>query len=122
VINGLAGHFDQHAAKLTALIGRFKDLEIPFKKLMYYHPDFHGSFSIKSVLPALFPNDSELDYKKLDIQSGDVAMDIFPHLHEIDDPEEKAAERKSLLAYCHLDTLAMVKIWERLNETTVNKN
>ncbi|MDH3387009.1 MAG: DUF2779 domain-containing protein [Gammaproteobacteria bacterium] len=122
VINGLARHFDRYAAQLTALIGRFKDLEIPFNRLMYYHPDFHGSFSIKSVLPALFPRDPELDYKNLDIQSGDVAMDIFPHLNEIDDPDKKAALRESLLAYCRLDTLAMVKIWQRLNKTINSAN
>ena len=116
VINGLARHLDQYAAKLTALVGRFKDLEVPFNKLMYYHPDFHGSFSIKSVLPALFPRDPELDYKNLNIQSGDVAMNIFPHLHEVDDPDQKAALRESLLAYCRLDTLAMVRIWEKLNK------
>ena len=121
VINGLAGHFDQYAAQLRSLIGRFKDLEIPFKNLMYYHPDFHGSFSIKSVLPALFPNDPELDYKNLDIQSGDAAMDIFPHLHEVDDPDEKKSIRKSLLAYCHLDTLAMVRIWEKLSRIQENR-
>jgi len=120
VINGLAQNFGQYATKLMALTGRFKDLEIPFNKLMYYHPDFHGSFSIKSVLPALFPNDPELDYKKLDIQSGDVAMDVFPRLQEVTDPDEKESIRKSLLAYCRLDTLAMVKIWEKLNETRNN--
>ena len=116
VINSLAQHFDQYAEKLMTLTGRFKDLEIPFNKLMYYHPEFHGSFSIKSVLPALFPDDPELDYKNMDIQSGDVAMDVFPHLHEVDDPDEKESIRKSLLAYCRLDTLAMVKIWGKLEE------
>ena len=84
---------------------------------MYYHPDFHGSFSIKSVLPALFPNDPELDYKNLEIQSGDVAMNVFPRLQEVADLDEKESIRKSLLAYCRLDTLAMVKIWEKLNKT-----
>jgi len=117
VIRSLANHFGQYSAQLMALIDRFMDLEIPFNKLMYYHPDFHGSFSIKSVLPALFPNDPELDYKNLDIQSGDVAMDVFPHLHEVDDPDEKESIRNSLLAYCRLDTLAMVKIWEKLSGT-----
>ena len=114
VIKGLAKHIDQYAEPLRSLIGRFKDLELPFNKLMYYHPDFHGSFSIKSVLPALFPNDPELDYKSLDIQSGDVAMNVFPRLQEVTDPDEKESIRKALLAYCRLDTLAMVKIWERL--------
>ena len=46
---------------------RFIDLLKPFQQLMYYHPDFNGSFSIKSVLPALFPDDPALDYKDLDI-------------------------------------------------------
>ncbi len=114
VINGLARHLEEYDARLLALKRRFKDLEIPFNRLMYYHPDFHGSFSIKSVLPALFPNDPELDYKKLAVQSGDVAMDLFPQLHAIDDPDEKEAIRASLRAYCRLDTLAMVKIWEKL--------
>jgi hypothetical protein len=114
VIKSLAKHIDQYAEPLRSLIGRFKDLEVPFNKLMYYHPDFHGSFSIKSVLPALFPNDPELDYKSLDIQSGDVAMNVFPRLQEVADPDEKESIRKALLAYCRLDTLAMVKIWERL--------
>ena len=114
VIKGLAKHIEQYAEPLRSLIGRFKDLEVPFNQLMYYHPDFHGSFSIKSVLPALFPNDPELDYKSLDIQSGDVAMNVFPRLQEIDDPDEKESIRKALLAYCRLDTLAMVKIWGKL--------
>ena len=36
---------------------------------MYYHPDFNGSLSIKSVLPARFPDDAALDNKGLDIQA-----------------------------------------------------
>jgi hypothetical protein len=119
VIRSLANHFDQYSVQLVALIDRLMDIEIPFKNLMYYHPDLHGSFSIKAVLPALFPGDPELDYKKLEIQSGDVAMDFFPHLHEVDDPDEKESIRKSLLAYCRLDTLAMVKIWGKLKGIAV---
>jgi hypothetical protein len=61
-----------------------------------------------------------LDYKNLDIQSGDVAMNIFPRLQEVADLDEKESIRKSLLAYCRLDTLAMVKIWEKLNKVRNN--
>ncbi|MGD8840564.1 MAG: DUF2779 domain-containing protein [Gammaproteobacteria bacterium] len=114
VIRDLARHCAEYDARLLALTRRFKDLEVPFDKLMYYHPDFNGSFSIKSVLPALFPGDPELDYRNLAIQSGDAAMDIFPRLRGIEDPAEKEAIRKALRAYCRLDTLAMVKIWEKL--------
>ena len=76
-----------------------------------------GSFSIKSVLPALFPNDPSLNYHNLSplVQHGGDAMTIFPKMHTMSPAEEQAA-RQALLAYCKLDTLAMVKIWERLIE------
>ena len=118
VIRELAQHCTEYDERLLALTRRFKDLEDPFRRLIYYHPDFNGRSSIKVVLPALFPGDPELDYKNLAIQSGDEAMNIFPRLQEIDDPDEKAAIRKSLLAYCRLDTLAMVRIWEKLRQVS----
>ncbi len=87
----------------------------PFRNLGYYHPDFHGSFSIKSVLPAMFPDDDELDYKKLgSVQNGGEAMEIFAKLHLLKNRSKRDAIRKDLLAYCKLDTLAMVRIYERL--------
>ncbi len=72
-----------------------------------------GSFSIKSVLPALFPEDEELNYKKLKIQNGSAAMEAFPRLCDLP-PDERIIVRNSLLEYCKLDTLAMVKILEKL--------
>ena len=97
-----------------SLTKRFVDLLVPFQKLGYYHPDFNGSFSIKSVLPALFPDEPELDYKKLGIQNGGMAMDTFANLHLLKDKSQREEIRNDLLAYCHLDTLAMVRIWEKL--------
>ena len=32
------------------------------------------------------------------------------------DPEERETVRRQLLEYCGLDTLAMVKVWEKLRE------
>ena len=95
---------------------RFIDLLKPFQQLMYYHPDFNGSFSIKSVLPAMFPDDETLDYKGLDIQAGDMASMIYADLDRIDDASERRKIRQALLAYCKLDTLAMVMIWRQLSE------
>ena len=34
-------------------------------------------------------------------------------------PDEKQAARQELLEYCHLDTLAMVRIWQKLEEISV---
>jgi len=113
-IRDLAELFPDLRKKLLNLTGRFVDLITPFRNLGYYHPDFNGSFSIKAVLPALFPDDAELDYKRLEIQNGGMAMDTFANLHLLKDPDSREKIRRDFLAYCHLDTLAMVRIWEKL--------
>ena len=42
-------------------------------------------------------------------------MTIFPTIK--DRPADTAAEAlQALLDYCHLDTLAMVRVWEKLKE------
>ena len=65
----------------------------------------------------MFPNDDEFDYKKLgSIQNGGDAMDTFANLHLLKDKSKINEIKKDLLAYCHLDTLAMVRIWEKLHE------
>ena len=62
----------------------------------------------------MFPDDDALDYKNLDIQAGDMASAIYADLDQVNDIEEKRKIRNSLLAYCRLDTLAMVMIWREL--------
>jgi len=114
-IKELAAFDENNKAILLALNERFVDLIVPFRGRGYYHPDFNGSFSIKSVLPALFPDDPELDYKQLgSVQNGGDAMDTFANLHLLKNKNKRDEIRKDLLAYCRLDTLAMVKIWEKL--------
>ena len=115
-IKEMAKEFDDLSDALLAYVDRFVDLIVPFKEGGYYHPDFNGSFSIKSVLPALFPDDSELSYKSLNIQDGGMAMDTFANLHLLEDISLLPQIRQDLLAYCKLDTLAMVRIWEKLQE------
>ena len=75
-----------------------------------------GSASIKHVLPALFPDDPDLDYSSLEqIHKGDEASAAFIAM-EKQTPEEVAVTRRNLLKYCKLDTLAMVKVLEKLQE------
>ena len=46
-------------------------------------------------------------------------MTIFPKIKDM--PKEEAlAARQALLAYCHLDTLAMVRVWEKLEEVAMS--
>ena len=114
-IEELAKFLPKFSDELLSLIDRFVDLAYPFQQKFYYHPNFKGRYSIKVVLPTLFPNDNELDYVSVgSIQNGGDAMSAFAYLHLIKDENEKAKIKKDLLAYCRLDTLAMVKIYEKL--------
>lgn len=116
-IKELADSFPNLAYHLMNIRDNMKDLLDPFQKGYYYVPAMGGSFSIKSVLPALFPNDPELDYHKLDqqVQNGNDAMSIFPKIKDMN-PQDAQAAREALLRYCELDTWAMVKVLEKLKK------
>ncbi len=55
----------------------------------------------------------ELSYNSLNIQEGGTASFMYGQMSLLE-PKEREQLREDLLAYCHLDTLAMVKIWERV--------
>lgn len=116
-IRELAALYPDLAPHLLNIADNIKDLIDPFRAGDYYVPAMGSSFSIKSVLPALFPGDSELDYHNLDerCQNGGDAMNIFPRIKDME-PEEAKASRQALLDYCKLDTWAMVKVWEKLKK------
>ena len=64
----------------------------------------------------MFPNDPELDYHNLEgVHNGGEAMSIFPKIKDLP-LDKQAVARKNLLKYCELDTYAMVKIWQKLQE------
>ena len=116
VIKDLATVFEDLREHLMKIYDNMQDLMIPFYERMYYCKELQGSYSIKYVLPALFPNDEQLDYHKLPVvHNGSEAMSVFATLH-LKSKEEQEIIRKGLLEYCKLDTLAMVKIWEKLKE------
>mgnify|MGYP001558103299 FL=1 len=103
----MARLYPEHSEFLKDVNKRMIDLADFINKEMYIHPDFLGSWSIKNVLPVMVP---ELSYKKLKINKGDQAMLTWWDM--VNSKEKKQA--KDLLEYCALDTLAMVKIWEKL--------
>jgi hypothetical protein len=75
-----------------------------------------GSYSIKYVLPALFPGDPELDYHNLEgVHNGGEASSAFVKMKGMPG-EEAEAIRAQLLKYCGLDTLAMVRVWGKLRD------
>jgi predicted RecB family nuclease len=103
----LQAEYPDLSGRLVALRERLVDLlEIVRKNV--YHPEFHGSFSIKRVLPALVP---ELSYDGLSVSKGDEASLTFDRLcRDGLNAEEAAGLRAGLEEYCRMDTLAMVRI------------
>ena len=102
--------FPQQEVQLSALTARISDLMTIFQKRFYYHPEFKGNYSIKNVLPVLCP---DLRYDSLIIQEGDTASKVYAQL-KLQDEHTAAQQREHLLAYCKMDTLAMVKILDWL--------
>ncbi len=116
VIKNLASIYPDLSHHLMNIYHNMHDLMVPFKNRDYYAKDMHGSYSIKYVLPALFPNDPSLDYHNLNlIHNGSEAMNTFANLSSYS-KEEQEEIRKCLLKYCELDTYAMVKIFDKLKE------
>jgi hypothetical protein len=116
VIKKLADMFDEFAIALMKIHDNIQDLMTPFQKKDYYTPSMKGSYSIKHILPALVP-EMEKAYNALNyVQNGADAMQIYPKLADMKDKGEVAELREALLRYCELDTLAMVKILEKLRE------
>ena len=100
-------------AALEPIKKRMIDLMKPFQKLWYYEPKFNGSYSIKRVLPTLVP---ELSYDDLDVSQGDQASRAFAAMVEGEASFQWEEMRKNLLAYCKMDTMAMVEIWKALQK------
>jgi hypothetical protein len=106
-----------HAVMLQSLNSRIYDLMDIFRKLYYVHPDFRGSCSIKKVLPVLVPS---LSYKDLEIQEGGTAsLSWYRMLTDGRSEEEKLKTCEAMLAYCKLDTLAMVELFKCLKQTSL---
>ncbi len=92
------------------------DLAEPFSNQDYYVKEMMGSYSIKAVLPALFPDDPECDYHNLeDVHKGDEASAAYLSLSELSKEEQKRL-RYNMLKYCEKDTYATVKLYEKLRE------
>ena len=116
VIKNLAYLYKDLSGHLMNIYNNMHDLMIPFKDRDYYTKDMQGSYSIKYVLPALFPNDPSLDYHNLEgIHNGSEAMNSYANLANYS-KEEQEIIRNNLLKYCQLDTYAMVKIYKKLKD------
>lgn len=115
VLFNLAEMFPEHEAKISDITNNMIDFMYPFWSRAYYSWKMKGSYSLKSVIPALVP---ELSYDGLRIADGSMAMDAYLQMCQTSDMKDIEIIRNGLLEYCHLDTLALVKVLEKLYKLT----
>jgi hypothetical protein len=113
ILKELAEEFEEHTVAIAQIQSRIVDLMVPFRKKHFRVPEMDYSYSIKYVLPALVP---ELSYDELAIGNGGDASAAFYNLRFESDWEKIRETRDALLEYCGLDTMAMVKVLEKLKE------
>jgi Domain of unknown function(DUF2779) len=82
-----------------------------------YHPGFGGSFSIKTVLPALVPE--ARGWAGLEVKDGDAASGVLEGM--LVRGEGGAGVREEVLRYCERDTEGMVGVWGWMRDQTGNR-
>ena len=114
VIKDLSFIAPEYRTQLRSMLERFFDLMKIFRDY-YFHPAFGGSNSIKAILPVLVP---DLSYKDLHIQNGGSAQVAWEHFLAEEDQSKRLALETGLKDYCRLDTLAMVRLFQHLQQHT----
>lgn len=121
VITKMAAIFPNLEDRLNYMRSRIVDLYQVFRK-GYFHNKAMDNFSLKSILPALFPDNPDLDYSaNEDVHDGMEASAAFLYLKD-QPPQERERIRTNLLKYCRLDTFAMVSIYQKLCLQTEENN
>lgn len=86
----------------------------------YYVKAMGNKFSLKSVAPALYPEDKDMNYHNLegDVKNGTQAMNAYLKAKDLTEQEREQLST-DLEKYCALDTLAVVKILKKLYEVSI---
>jgi predicted RecB family nuclease len=110
-LSELAAWLPEFAGLIKTIQGRLFDL-LPVVRNHVYYPAFAGSYSLKAVLPAMVP---EMSYDGMAVANGqDAGLAWESLVRGTLDSGERHSIRKSLLEYCGLDTLALVRLLEEL--------
>lgn len=114
-LSELASWLPEFSGRINKIQRRLWDL-LPIVRNHVYHPEFGGSYSLKSVLPALVP---EMTYEGMEVADGRAAGLAWESLVRGGlDRDERDRIRKALLDYCGQDTLGMVGLVERLQRVS----
>jgi len=104
--------YPEFAAFFAEVNEKTFDLRKIFSDQHYLHPEFRGSTSIKKVMPVLAPG---LSYEDLAVSDGLTASITWFHMAtgRFDEVERRQIY-EDLCKYCHMDTWAMVEIFNFL--------
>jgi hypothetical protein len=111
ILQQLAHQFPEYGDRLLDMANRLWDQLAIFRQ-HYQHHGFARSNSLKAVLPVVVP---QLSYRSLAVQNGMEAQVVWEEMLACTDAAEKQRMVTQLRNYCHLDTLAMVKIHQALS-------
>jgi hypothetical protein len=114
----LASWLPGFSARIKKIHQRLWDL-LPVIRNHVYHPQFGGSYSLKSVLPALVP---EMTYEGMEVPNGLAAGLAWESLVGGGlDRDDQDRIREALMDYCGQDTLGLVKIVETLRQRALDQ-
>ncbi len=111
ILKDLAEFLPDRRKRLYAVIDGLVDLMEPFRRRELYHWKMGGSYSLKTVLPALIP---DMAYEGLAIRDGEMASEAYFTMGDIGDAEELRKLRKALVEYCRQDTLGLVRLLTKM--------
>ena len=110
-LSELAAWLPEFSGRIKKIQRRLWDL-LPVVRNHVYHPCFSGSYSLKSVLPALVP---EMTYEGMPVANGQDAGLAWEALVQGDlGRPERERIKKGLLDYCGQDTLALLRLMDKL--------
>ena len=113
----LGSWIPEFADRIDAIQCRLFDL-LPVVREYVYHPAFAGSYSLKSVLPALVPN---MTYTGMQVANGQDAGLAWESLVRGGlDGDERDRIGKALLEYCEQDTLGMLRLVAKLQHVSTD--
>lgn len=114
-LSELASWLPEFADRINNIQARLFDL-LPVVRNHVYHPAFAGSYSLKSVLPALVP---ELTYDGMQVANGQDAGLAWESLVRGNlSSTERDTVTNALLEYCGQDTLALLRLLQTLTKFT----
>jgi CRISPR/Cas system-associated exonuclease Cas4 (RecB family) len=110
-LDGLAEAVPRYKKQIRDIQRRLWD-PLPVIREHVYDLAFRGSYSLKSVLPALVP---EMSYEGMEVSEGSEAGLVWEKMLQSEaGSEERRRLRAALLAYCKQDTLGMVRLIDLL--------